>query len=342
MKKSFQIAALLVAAMLGACSGGEEKKAETAAETVVEKPAVKLATVTSRDVEQVGEYTATVEAEAKNNIAPTAPGRISKIFVEVGDYVRKGQKLVQMDAANLNQLKLQLDNEEKEFNRVDELYKVGGASKSEWDAAKTSLDVRRTAYNNLLENTQLVSPLNGVVTARNFDNGDLYTSTQMPVLVVEQITPVKLMVNVSEPNFPKVSKGMPVKIKLDVYGDEEFEGKVSLVYPTIDPATHTFPVEVVLNNANQRVRPGMFARVTMNFGTKNHVVVPDMAVVKRAGSGDRFVYVYNNGKVSYNKVELGRRIGTEYELISGVENNSQVVIAGQTRLADGVEVEVIQ
>ena len=342
MKKSFQLAAVLVAAMLGACSGGEEKKAETTAETVIEKPTVKLATVTSRDVEQVGEYTATVEAEAKNNIAPTAPGRISQIFVEVGDYVRKGQKLVQMDAANLTQLKLQLDNQETEFKRVDELYKVGGASKAEWDAAKTNLDVRKSAYNNLLENTQLVSPLNGVVTARNFDNGDLYTSTQMPVLVVEQIAPVKLMVNVSEPNFPKVTKGMPVTIKLDVYEGEEFEGKVSLVYPTINAATHTFPVEVTLANANQRVRPGMFARVTMGFGTKNHVVVPDMAVVKRAGSGDRYVYVYNNGKVSYNKVELGRRMGTEYELISGVDNNSQVVIAGQTRLADGVEVEVIQ
>ena len=343
MKKSFQLAAVLVAAMLGACSGGEEKKAETtAAETVIEKPTVKLATVTSRDVEQIGEFTATVEAEAKNNIAPTAPGRISQIFVEVGDQVRKGQKLVQMDAANLTQLKLQLDNQETEFKRVDELYKVGGASKSEWDAAKTNLDVRRSAYENLMENTQLVSPLNGVVTARNFDNGDLYTSTQMPVLVVEQIAPVKLMVNVSEPNFPKVTKGMPVTVKLDVYEDEEFEGKVSLVYPTIDAATHTFPVEVTLANANQRVRPGMFARVVMSFGTKNHVVVPDMAVVKRAGSGDRYVYVYNNGKVSYNKVELGRRMGTEYELISGVDNNSQVVIAGQTRLADGVEVEVIQ
>ena len=343
MKKSFQLAAVLVAAMLGACSGGEEKKAETtAAETVIEKPTVKLATVTSRDVEQIGEFTATVEAEAKNNIAPTSPGRISKIFVEVGDQVRKGQKLVQMDAANLTQLKLQLDNQETEFKRVDELYKVGGASKAEWDAAKTNLDVRRSSYENLLENTQLVSPLNGVVTARNFDNGDLYTSTQMPVLVVEQIAPVKLMVNVSEPNYPKVTKGMAVKVKLDVYEGEEFEGKVSLVYPTIDAATHTFPVEITLANANQRVRPGMFARVTMNFGSKNHVVVPDMAIVKRAGSGDRYVYVYNNGKVSYNKVELGRRMGTEYELVSGVDNNSQVVIAGQTRLADGVEVEVIQ
>jgi RND family efflux transporter MFP subunit len=247
-----------------------------------------------------------------------------------------------MDAANLTQLKLQLDNQETEFKRVDELYKVGGASKAEWDAAKTNYEVRLSSYENLLENTQLVSPLDGVVTARNFDNGDLYSSTQTPVLVVQQITPVKLMVNVSEPNFPKVSKGMPVKVKLDVYEGEEFEGKVSLVYPTIDPATHTFQVEVTLANANKRVRPGMFARVTMSFGTKNNVVVPDMAVVKRAGSGDRFVYVYNNGKVSYNKVELGRRIGTEYELISGVDNNSQVVIAGQTRLSDGAEVEVIQ
>ena len=94
MKKSFQLAAVMVAAMLGACSGGEEKKAETAVETVIEKPTVKLATVTSRDVEQIGEFTATVEAEAKNNIAPTSPGRISKIFVEVGDQVRKGSPLL--------------------------------------------------------------------------------------------------------------------------------------------------------------------------------------------------------------------------------------------------------
>lgn len=339
MKKGFQIAALVVAALLGACSGGAEKK-EGAQEAVADKPVVKLASVTSRDVEQIEEYTATVEAEAKNNIAPTSAGRIDHIFVEVGDHVSKGQKLVQMDAANLKQMKLQLENEETEFKRMDELYKVGGASKSEWDAAKTTLDVRRTSYKNLQENTQLISPINGVVTARNFDNGDLYSSSATPVLVVEQITPVKLLINVSEPYFPKVSKGMTVKMKFDVYGDEVFEGKVSLVYPTIDAATHTFPVEIKLANGNQRVRPGMFGRVTMGFGAMNHVVVPDMAIVKRAGSGDRYVYVYRDGKVSYNKVELGRRMGTEYELISGVDNNSQVVVAGQPRLADGVEVEV--
>ena len=150
---------------------------------MVEKPKVKVADVKARPVDQIQEYTATVEAEAKNNIAPSSPVRIDQIFVEVGDRVSKGQKLVQMDAANLKQTKLQLDNQEIEFNRMDELYKVGGASKSEWDASKMQLDVQRTAYKNLLENTSLVSPINGVVTARNYDNGDMYSGGN-PVLVV--------------------------------------------------------------------------------------------------------------------------------------------------------------
>ena len=156
----------------GQCSGGSDK---AAAEKVDEKPRVKLAEVSSRPVEQIQEYTATVEAEVKNNIAPSSPVRIDRIFVEVGDRVSKGQKLVSMDAANLKQIKYQLDNQQIEFKRIDELYKVGGASKSEWDAAKMNLDIRETSYKNLLENTSLLSPINGVVTARNYDNGDMYS-----------------------------------------------------------------------------------------------------------------------------------------------------------------------
>lgn len=301
MKKSIQLVALLLTVVMGSCTGGKDK---AATEHVVEKPKVKVADVKARPVDQIQEYTATVEAEAKNNIAPSSPVRIDQIFVEVGDRVSKGQKLVQMDAANLKQTKLQLDNQEIEFNRMDELYKVGGASKSEWDASKMQLDVQRTAYKNLLENTSLVSPINGVVTARNYDNGDMYSGGN-PVLVVEQITPVKLMINVSESYFTQVKKGAPVDVKLDVYGDEIFKGTINLIYPTIDAATRTFPIEIKLDNRDQRVRPGMFARATLNFGTADNVVVPDLAIVKQAGSGDRYVYVYKDGKVSYNKVELG-------------------------------------
>ena len=336
MKKSIQLVALLLTVVMGSCTGGKDK---AATEHVVEKPKVKVADVKARPVDQIQEYTATVEAEVKNNIAPASPVRIDKIFVEVGDRVSKGQKLVLMDEASLKQMKLQLENKRLEFNRADELYKVGGTSKSEWDALKMALEVQETAYKNLMENTTLVSPISGIITARNYDNGDMYSGGN-PVLVVEQITPVKLMINVSETYFSQVKKGSPVAVKLDVYGDEEFAGKVSLVYPTIDATTRTFPVEIKLENKDQRVRPGMFARATLNFGTQDNVVVPDLAIVKQAGAGDRYVFVYKDGKVSYNKVELGRRMGTEYELKSGVPNNSQVVVAGQARLINGTEVDV--
>lgn len=334
MRKYIQLVSFMFILLMSACTESKDKKG---VDVISEKPRVKLATVTARQVDQILEYTATVEAEVKNNIAPASPVRIDHIYVEVGDKVSKGQKLVQMDAASLKQLKLQLDNQEIEFRRLDELYKVGGVSKSEWDASKMSLDVKKTSYRNLLENTSLLSPISGIITARNYDNGDMYNGNT-PVLVVEQIVPVKLLINISENYFSKIKKGSPVKVKFDVFEGEVFNGKISLIYPTINAATCTFPVELVLDNKDMKVRPGMFARVEINFGSENHVVVPDLAIVKQAGSGDRYVFVYEKGIVHYKKVELGRRMGSEYELISGVDNNSQVVVAGHARLVNGTEV----
>ena len=170
-----------------------------------EKPIVRLASVSMRPVDQIAEYTATVKADVTNKISPSTPGRIKKILVEVGDQVKKGQVLVEMDDVSLVQTKLELDNMEVEFKRVDELYKVGGTSKSEWDSMRTQLDKLLRSYKNLLENTQLISPINGIVTERNYDNGDMSNGSS-PILVVEQISPVKLIINVSETYIAKVKK----------------------------------------------------------------------------------------------------------------------------------------
>ena len=337
-KMLYRIPVITMAALL-LVSCNSEKKDQTT--TQDQKVQVKVETVTLQDVEQTSEFTATVEASVTNKIAPQMAVRIDKVFAEVGDKVRKGQKLAQMDQSNLMQSKVQMENIEAEFKRLDELYKIGGVSKSQWEAQKTSLEIAKTSYRNLSENTQLISPINGVVTARNYDSGDMF-SMGTPIFVVEEIRPVKLLVNISETLFTQVKKGMPVDVKLDVYGDETFAGKVSLVYPSIDSQTRTFPVEITVANNDERVRPGMFARITINFGVKQNVVVPDLAIVKQSGSGDRYIYVYKDGKVSYNKVELGRRMGDKYELISGVENGDQVVVTGQSRLNDGMEVEIVK
>ena len=329
---------VMALSMLMACSGNT-KNTETT-EVTDKKVRVKVETVSLQEVPQLGEFTATVTADVKNNIAPQTPFRIEKIWVEVGDHVKKGQLLATMDATNLKQAKIQLDNQELEFNRINELYKVGGTSKSSWDAQKTTLEVARASYKNLVENTRLESPVSGIVTVRNYDSGDMYSGAS-PIFTVEKISPVKLKVNVSESLFAKVKKGKEVDVQFDVYGEEVFKGKISLVYPTIDPGTRTFPVEIKISNSDERVRPGMFARVTMNFGSAERVVAPDRSVVKQAGAGDRYIYVYkNDGTVSYQKVMLGRRIDKKYEVLSGVEDGDQVVITGQNRLANGMEVEL--
>lgn len=339
-KKTFirQLSALAIAFTVASCGSSSEEQASTA--TVEELPKVEIQKVYAQEVNQIAEYTATVEAYKTNNISTSTPNRIKDVLVDVGYKVVKGQKLVVLDNVNIDQLKVRLDNIEREYNRAVQLLEIGGGTQSAVDQLKTELDATQRQYDNMVENTVLVSPINGVVTARNYDPGDMTGAS--PILTIEQLRPVKVLVNVSESDFTKVRKGMKVAIKLDVYGDEEFTGVVSLIHPTIDPNTRTFTVEIDIANNDERVRPGMFARVEMNFGTANRVVVPDRAVVKQTGSGNRYVYVYKDGKVSFDKVELGQRLDNAYELLSGVENGAEVVISGQSRLADGVAVDVIK
>ena len=162
----------------------------------------------------------------------------------------------------------------------------------------------------------------------------------MPILTVMQMSPVKVMVNISEIHFPRVRTGMEVRVKLDVYPDREFTGRVNIIYPTIDQLSRTFSAEVTIANADMSIRPGMFARVELNFGTLNNVVVPDLAVVKQPGTNTRYVFTIENGVAHRRELELGRLMGENFEVLSGIEPGAVVVIAGQSRLLDQTPVKI--
>ena len=325
--------------MTAGCGNTSSKKTETVEVTVAD-PTVSVAQVFVREVPQEAVYTSTVQAYVKNNIAPQMAGRITKINVEIGDFVKEGQILAEIDKAQLLQAQLQLQNQEVELQRLKSLYEEGGLSQSDYDAIQMQYNVLKTQVDNLIENTTLRSPINGVVTARNYDVGDMYAMS-MPIFTVEQIVPVKLLVGVSETDYSKVKKGDSVVVTADAIPGKTFYGKVNRIYPTVDPATRTFTVEVKIDNNYKTLRPGMFVRATINFGTNTNVVIPDVAVVKQQGSGERFVYVLNaDNTVTYKKVVLGRRMGAEYEVLEGLEDGDRIVIGGQIRLKDGVKVIV--
>lgn len=331
---------LAAIALTTSCSGNKEKEKEGAEAAAVEKPLVEVSAVSAVDVSQEGDYTASVEPFKTNNISSSTPNRIKQILVDEGSRVSKGQRLVVLDDVNSAQLKVRLDNAKRELDRARKLLDIGAGTQQQVDGLQAEYDAQRRQLENVLENTVLTAPMSGVVTARNYDPGDMTGS--LPILTIDQVHPVKVVVHVTENDFPKVRKNMPVKISLDSYPGEEFSGHVYLISPTVDPATRTFTVEITIENPGDKILPGMFARVNMGFGSANRVVVPDRAIVKMPGSGNKYVYVYSNGRVSYNKVELGRRMDNTYEVISGVNDGDQVVIAGQSRLADGVEVEILK
>lgn len=336
MKKIYYIAA--AALTLAACGKNDS---DTAAEQLDEElPQVTIDVAHSMDVPQSKSYTANIEAENVNNIAPSTPNRIKTIAVDAGDRVVKGQTLVTLDRANIDQLRINLEQIEREYKRAVQLLEIGGGTQQAVDQLKAQLDAARSQYDNLLENTVLTSPITGVVTARNYDPGDM--TGNLPVLTVGQLSPVvKVLIGISENDMNLVKKGMPVSIALDAFPGETFEGTVNRIYPTVDTSTRTFMAEVRISNPGERIKPGMFARVSFDMGSKHNVVVPDRAVVKQTGSGNKYVYVYTNGRVSYKKVELGQRLGDSYELISGINDGDTVVTAGQSRLADNIPVAIM-
>ena len=339
MNKQFRLGLALCALVCAACGQqNNEQPAPLAMEAVT--PVVSVTPAVRQMVPQDAVYSSTVQANVVNNIAPQSAGRIQKLNVEVGDFVSAGQILAEMDRVQLDQAGLKLKNDETELARVKQLQAEGGVSQSDYEALELAFNVSKSSYQNLLENTILRAPVGGVVSARNYDRGDLYTMGQ-PVYTVQQITPVKLLVAISETDYTRVKRGDKVSLTVDALPGKTFTGSIVRLYPTIDAATHTFNAEVRVANAKRELRPGMYARVTVDFGASDSIVVPDAAVLKQQGSGQRIVYVLEPDQtVSIRTVTPGRHFGMNYEILSGLEEGTLVLTGGHTNLKSGDKVEV--
>jgi RND family efflux transporter MFP subunit len=285
-------------------------------------------------------YTSEILPYKQNDITPAAQGlHIEKILVDVGDYVKAGDIVATMNRTSLKQLEINLATVEDSYNRMKPVHESGGVSDQQMLELENTLTLQREMVDNMRRNSEIKSPISGVVTARNYENGDLFTS--MPILHVMQIDKLKVMANVSEQYYPSVKVGDKVDINVDIFPGERFEGKVSRIAPALDAATRTFSVEITIPNANERLRPGMFARATFHMGDIEGVMIDDVAVQKQAGSSERYVYVVKDGVAQFRFVRDGRRVGSKVSIVEGLEAGEQVATTSFVRLDDGKAVEVI-
>lgn len=337
MKKT--IIFFAVCAMLCGCKLGN-KDAQNQPQTEV-LPRVAVQTATKQVVDQDQVYSSTVLASAVNNIAPQSAGRIQTIETEVGKFVSKGQVLATMDNLQLEQTRIKYANDKIEYDRLKALLDEGGVSQSDFDQVEMALKVQATTLDNIEKNTNLRSPISGVVTARNYDQGDMYVMGQ-PLFTVQQIVPVKLLVPVSETDYSKVKPGQTVSVQADALSGKSFSGKIVRIHPTMDASTHTFNAEVQVQNSSRELRPGMYTRVLLNLGSTENIVIPDAAVVKQQGSGQRFAFVLDQDNFAQQKeVTLGRHFDGKYEVVSGLSEGETVVVKGAATLKPGQKVEIL-
>lgn len=341
MKKCIMM--LAVAAMMVACGGDDAKKkaAEAAAAKAKQAVDVKVAVATIDTMDVCETYTAELKAYKENNVTPAAQGlHIKEILVDVGDKVTEGQIIAKLDDTTLKQLDIQLQTTQDAYNRLKPVYEAGGVAEQQFVQTENSLEAIKEQKEQLSKNTTIKSPISGIVTARNFEEGDLFAS--MPLFHIMQVDKLKVKVYVSERYYPNVKLGASVNVTTDTYPGEVFEGKVTRINPSIEPSTRTFEVEVTIPNKDNRLAPGMSARATFTMSQRSNVVVPAVAVQKQTGSSERFVYVIKDGVADYRFVKDGLRKGENIEILDGVEAGESVAITGLARLLDGKNVNVVK
>lgn len=330
----FTLIALSVVALTG-CMQQKVQETEQRVEQV-ETTMLKKTTIARQS-----EFSTTLQGYETMNIAPSLTGKIEHIFVEVGSNVKAGDMLVRMDQNQYKTAKLTNTNLTIEMQRMDALKESGAVSKQTYDQTKLGYDQSKESLEFLETNTYVKARFSGVISAKNYEDGELYSG--QPILVLTQIYTLKALINIPETFFPLVKKGMKVNVYSDIYPEEAFPATIEIVYPTIDAASHTFQAKLRIPNGKMKLRPGMFVRTTMALGQAETMVVPYQAVLKLVGSNERFVYVNKDGVAKRIFVTLGQRFDDKVEIISSdISEGDELVTVGQAKLVDGSKLNVVK
>lgn len=339
MKQSFTIfSACLLGLLMSACTGNN-KNTQIIEEERIEQ--VKTRIVRFCEMSREIEISTILQGYETQNIAPSLTGRIEKIYVEVGDHVSPGDDLVRMDQNQYNTTRLAFGNLKTEMERMQKLKESGSISQQSYDQMKLNYDQTIESLKFLEENTYVKAPFEGVIAAKSYEDGELYSG--QPILVLTQISTLKALVSIPESYFPMVKPGMKVTLKSSIYKDENFPATIELVYPTIDAASHTFQVKLRIPNKDERLRPGMYVSSTIALGQENVFMVPYQAVMKLTGSNERYIFLNENGIAKRVKVQIGERFNEMIEISAPeVKEGAEIVVVGQSRLVDGVKLNIIK
>lgn len=304
----------------------------------VEMAAARLGTVT-RAVGAIG----TLQSNESVVIRPEIAGRVATIDFAEGSPVERGAVLIALDAsvydAELIEAKARLALSRKNFERADELRRRGAGTERALDEADSQLRADEASValaRARLDKMRIVAPFDGVLGLRHVSPGD-YVEPGRDIVNLEDIDPIKVDFRIPELHLNELRTGQSIRVEVDAFPGVGFDGEVYAIDPRIDAAGRSILVRARIPNPDGRLRPGLFARVSLLVERRDGaVLVPEQAIMPRGDS--HFVFRVVDGAAALTEVTLGQRRAGEVEILDGVGAGDAVVTAGQMKIQDGAPV----
>mgnify|MGYP006288852141 CR=1 FL=1 len=350
------------------CSGPE-----TNAEEEVAKIPVEITKVTKGTVEKELTYTGDVKAEQEVKVFSKIPDRILGFEKDEGDYVEKGDVIARIEATKIKQAvvqaeaalasaKAQLANLKSEYQRAERLKKEDVMSEQQFETIKTQYEATQAAVEqsraaliqakSQLNDATITAPISGVIGVRNYEQGDM-ASGPLPLVTIVQMKRVKVEINAPEQDLGQLKEDLCANIKVTSYPDETFVGRINKIRPVLDPITRMGKIEILVDNEDRRLKPGMFAEVTICINTlQDVIVVPKHAVIentalKRVDGQDvaitkTHIFVVENDTAFLREVDVSYSNGSVSVVSDGLNVSENIVVIGQQSLKDSSSVKIIE
>ncbi len=332
----------LLAVGLSACTQDKSFGAKGLSELDKLKPSVILDQVKRGTIAERHVYTGFLYPWKKADLAPSMPGKISKILVKEGELVSKGQLLVEMDNTQLINLQAQFDLAKSNYDRIKTLHESGAISAAKFEQAKAAYIQAKRGLKSVSENTKLTAPFRGVISAIAREEGEIYSlGMRLPggingLIQVIDRTSIKVDVQVSENIISKIKTGTAVQLTVKPIKDRVFQGKVYFVNPSADNLSRTFKISVKIDNRTGELYPGFYGQVALILDEKPNVIqISNSAIID-----DKYVFVFNDGRVHKKEVKVGIKDLENMEILYGLTEQDRVVVSGNSLLIDGTEVSV--
>lgn len=307
---------------------------------------VVLAEVVKADMVRRMDFVGSIAPWQQAALGSQVSGKVEKIFVEVGDRVAEGDMLIQMSDEQLIQSRANLIALEKDWQRLKGLKEKGTVTQQAFDKVDAAYQAAKAGYEMMLTNTQIRAPFAGRITAKYYEEGEVFTPMsgrvgKPAILELMDLSKLKVIISIPEKDLPEFRRGLDVFLSVDAYPEAEFKAVVNRVDPTVDPRSRMGSAELKIDHPQEKLKPGMFARIGVILETRKGVLtVPTECVIHE--NNEDFVFLIDQQMALKRLVNIGLQNGEITEIIEGLELADPVIRVGQRVVKSGQPILIVE